>query len=252
MSRLAPIPDDCIMPKSAATMIARAVVEPTVTPSVAARVPVRECGEPLVVLPLDVARAILYDDFPLPARTGPLVRRGLVDRLRAARAALPEGVDLVVLDGWRSRGFQAALREHYLSTQGDIGTQYVAAVDDDAPHRLEVSGVSSLGSASLSFSSLSGWAQRGLREKFINLTDAVWRVRGYGDFFHYCLVAEGAVDIACEPEVKLWDLAPLDILVREAGGKFSALDGTPGPHGGSAVATNGALHSLTLSYLTAE
>lgn len=132
MSRLAPIPDDCIMPKSAATMIARAVVEPTVTPSVAARVPVRECGEPLVVLPLDVARAILYDDFPLPARTGPLVRRGLVDRLRAARAALPEGVDLVVLDGWRSRGFQAALREHYLSTQGDIGTQYVAAVDDDA------------------------------------------------------------------------------------------------------------------------
>ena len=126
------------------------------------------------------------------------------------------------------------------------------AVGDDAPRRLEVSGVSDLGSASLSFSSLSGWAQRGIREKFIGLTDAVWRVRGYGDFFSYCLVAEGAVDIACEPEVKLWDLAPLDILVREAGGTFSALDGTPGPHGGSAVATNGALHSLTLAYLTAE
>ena len=126
------------------------------------------------------------------------------------------------------------------------------AVGDDAPRRLEVSGVADLGSASLSFSSLSGWAQRGIREKFIGLTDAVWRVRGYGDFFSYCLVAEGAVDIACEPEVKLWDLAPLDILVREAGGTFSALDGTPGPHGGSAVATNGALHSQTLAYLTAE
>ena len=127
-----------------------------------------------------------------------------------------------------------------------------ASVGDDAPRRLEVSGISDLGSASLSFSSLSGWADRGIREKFIGLTDAVWRVRGYGDFFSYCLLAEGAVDIACEPEVKLWDLAPLDILVREAGGTFTNLEGTPGPHGGSAVATNGLLHSLTLAYLTAE
>ena len=127
-----------------------------------------------------------------------------------------------------------------------------AATGDDEPRRLAVSGVADLGSASLSFSSLSGWAQRGIRDKFIDLTDAVWRVRGYGDFFSYCLVAEGAVDIAAEPEVKLWDLAPLDILVREAGGTFTNLEGTPGPHGGSAVATNGLLHSLTLTYLTAE
>ena len=54
----------------------------------------------------------------------------------------------------------------------------------------------------------------------------MWRVRGYGDFWSYCLVAEGAVDIAVEPEVKLWDLAPLDILVREAGGTFTASPGT--------------------------
>ena len=60
-----------------------------------------------------------------------------------------------------------------------------------------------------------------LRERFVELTDAVWRVRGYGDFWSYCLVAEGAVDIAAEPEVSLWDLAPLDILVREAGGSFT-------------------------------
>ncbi|PRC55142.1 histidinol-phosphatase, partial [Mycobacterium sp. ITM-2017-0098] len=77
------------------------------------------------------------------------------------------------------------------------------------------------------------------RSKFIALTDAVWRVRGYGDFWSYCLVAEGAVDIAVEPEVKLWDLAPLDILVREAGGRFTDLHAGLGPHGGSAVATNG-------------
>ena len=126
-----------------------------------------------------------------------------------------------------------------------------AAVDGGQPRRLSVSSVAELGSASLSFSSLSGWAQRGLRDRFIALTDAVWRVRAYGDFLSYCLVAEGAVDIAAEPEVSVWDLAALDILVREAGGQFTSLDGTPGPHGGSAVATNGLLHEEVLSRLNA-
>jgi histidinol-phosphatase len=124
-----------------------------------------------------------------------------------------------------------------------------AAVGDGPARRLSVSAVPDLGSASLSFSSLSGWAERGLREKFVALTDAVWRVRAFGDFYSYCLLAEGAVDIAAEPEVKLWDLAPLDVLVREAGGTFTNLDGVPGPHGGSAVATNGLLHRAVLDAL---
>ena len=126
------------------------------------------------------------------------------------------------------------------------------AAGEGPARRLSVSGVAGLGEASLSFSSLSGWAEVGLRDKFVALTDAVWRVRGYGDFFSYCLLAEGAVDIAAEPEVKLWDLAPLDVLVREAGGTFTNLAGVPGPHGGSAVATNTLLHAATLAYLTPE
>ncbi len=125
-----------------------------------------------------------------------------------------------------------------------------ASLDGFAPRRLSVSSVAELNSASLSFSSLSGWAQRGVRDRLIALTDAVWRVRAYGDFLSYCLVAEGAVDIAAEPEVSVWDLAPLDILVREAGGAFTSLDGTAGPHGGSAVATNGALHQQVLARLS--
>ena len=124
-----------------------------------------------------------------------------------------------------------------------------ASVDGGAPRPLAVSAVSALGSASLAFSSLSGWADRGTRDRFVDLTDQVWRVRGYGDFWNYCLVAEGAVDIAAEPEVSLWDLAPLDILVREAGGSFTALDGTAGPAGGSAVASNGLLHDVALRAL---
>jgi len=120
---------------------------------------------------------------------------------------------------------------------------------DETPRRIAVSGVADLGAASLSFSDLSGWGEAGLRKQFLALTDAVWRLRGYGDFFSYCLLAEGAVDIACEPEVKLWDLAALDVLVREAGGAFTSLDGRPGPHGGSAVATNGLVHDAVLAAL---
>ncbi|MGU3431474.1 histidinol-phosphatase [Actinomycetes bacterium M1A6_2h] len=119
----------------------------------------------------------------------------------------------------------------------------------ETPRRLRVSEVGDIGSASLSFASLSGWRELGLREKFVDLTDAVWRVRGYGDFFSYCLLSEGGLDIATEPEVSLWDLAPLDILVREAGGRFTSLNGADGPHGGSAVATNGLLHDEILARL---
>jgi len=120
----------------------------------------------------------------------------------------------------------------------------------ETPRRLSVSSVPDLESASLSFSSLSGWAKRGARDRFVDLTDAVWRVRGFGDFFSYCLLAEGAVDIAAEPEVSLWDLAALDILVREAGGVFTDLDGAAGPHGGSVVASNGLLHDAVLGRLS--
>ncbi|MED5812199.1 histidinol-phosphatase [Mycolicibacterium sp. 050232] len=117
-----------------------------------------------------------------------------------------------------------------------------------ATRKLSVSGVTDLASASLSYSDLTtGWEHR--RDRFVELTDAVWRVRAYGDFWSYCMVAEGAVDIACEPEVKLWDIAPLDILIREAGGTFTSIDGSPGPHGGSALATNGPLHAAVLDRL---
>ena len=111
-----------------------------------------------------------------------------------------------------------------------------------------MSGVATLDATSLSFSDLTtGRKER--RTRFVELTDAVWRTRGYGDFWSYCLLAEGAVDVVAEPEVKLWDLAPLDIVIREAGGRFTDIDGAPGPHGGSAVATNGLLHDEVLGRL---
>jgi histidinol-phosphatase len=113
-----------------------------------------------------------------------------------------------------------------------------------------VSQVGSLGDASLSYSSLEGWDAAGRRDRFRGLVDSVWRNRAFGDFWSYMLVAEGAVDIACEPEVSLWDLAPLSVIVEEAGGRFTDLSGADRVDGGSAVATNGLLHDAVISALT--
>jgi histidinol-phosphatase len=115
--------------------------------------------------------------------------------------------------------------------------------------RCHVSQVSRLADASLSYSSLSGWEERDLLGGFLDLTRSVWRTRAYGDFWSYMMVAEGAVDVACEPEVSLWDLAALDVIVREAGGAFTDLTGKAGPAGGSAVASNGILHPDVLTAL---
>ncbi len=116
--------------------------------------------------------------------------------------------------------------------------------------RLQVSGVSAIGDASLSYSSLGGWREQGRFEEFLGLADNCWRTRAYGDFWSYMLLADGGVDIACEPELAVYDMAALVPIVTEAGGRFTALDGTPGPWGGNAVATNGLLHDAVLSALT--
>ena len=80
-----------------------------------------------------------------------------------------------------------------------------------------VSDVRRLEDASLSYSSLRGWDDRGQGEDFVSLMRRVWRTRAYGDFWSYMLLAEGAVDIATEPELAVHDMAALDVIVREAG-----------------------------------
>jgi len=115
------------------------------------------------------------------------------------------------------------------------------------PRRLSVSRVASLADASLSYASLGGWRSRGLRERFLALMDSVWRTRAYGDFWSYMLVAEGAVDLAAEPELSLWDMAALAPIVTEAGGRFTGLDGVDGVMQGNAAASNGLLHADLLA-----
>ncbi|MFP5219722.1 MAG: histidinol-phosphatase [Actinomycetes bacterium] len=118
-----------------------------------------------------------------------------------------------------------------------------------AASALRVSRVGALSDASLSFSSLSGWEERGRLDGLLGLTRRCWRTRAYGDFWSHVLVAEGAVDVSCEPEVSLWDLAALQVVVEEAGGRFTDLSGAARPDGGSVVCTNGLLHDEVLALL---
>jgi histidinol-phosphatase len=119
-----------------------------------------------------------------------------------------------------------------------------------AASRLHVSKVATLEDASFSYSSLTGWEEHGRLPQFMDLQRRVWRTRAYGDFWSYVLVAEGAVDVAAEPELELYDMAALVPVVTEAGGRFTSLRGVDGPHGGDALVTNGLLHDDALAALT--
>ena len=115
--------------------------------------------------------------------------------------------------------------------------------------RIRVSQVAELSDAVLSYASLTSWEQHGMGEEFLTLARACWRTRGFGDFWSHMLVTEGAADLAVEPEVEVWDLAAPQVIVEEAGGRFTNLDGVPTPAGGSVVSSNGLLHDRVLATL---
>ena len=113
--------------------------------------------------------------------------------------------------------------------------------------KISVSKVAKLTDASISYSDFVGWGDR--LEPFQKMLANAWRTRGIGDFWSHMLVAEGAVDVAIEPSLAVWDMAALDIIVREAGGAFTNTAGQNGPFGGSGVSTNGVLHNAVISGL---
>ena len=132
---------------------------------------------------------------------------------------------------------------------GAVGSGAYSGRSLSSAKPIRVSQVGSVEDASLSYSSASSWRNVGRYDQFVGLADACWRTRAYGDFWSYMLVAEGAVDIAAEPELEVYDMAALVPVVTEAGGRFTSLDGRDGCWGGNAVATNGLLHDDVLARL---
>jgi histidinol-phosphatase len=117
--------------------------------------------------------------------------------------------------------------------------------------RIHVGAVGDVEHAYVSFGNLKTLA---CDERWLKLAQIVrhaQRTRGYGDFYHYHLLARGAVDAVIESDVGILDIAPLVVLVREAGGVFTDLEGrAPGLNTRSVLAAAPALHATLLASLT--
>lgn len=125
----------------------------------------------------------------------------------------------------------------------------LGAFRDGEPIR--VSAVRSLDNAHISFS----WEtsehseSTGFDEKVMALARRCWRARSLGDFWQHVLVAEGAFDVTLEPASAPWDIAALQPIVEEAGGRFGDLAGKPTFEGGNVLCSNGLLHEAVLEAL---
>ncbi|MDQ3953326.1 MAG: histidinol phosphatase [Actinomycetota bacterium] len=129
-----------------------------------------------------------------------------------------------------------------------LGETYDAATGAGARcngERISVDALATLDRATVLFSSVESWRTAGLGA----LTARAWRSRGFGDFWGHVLVARGAAHVMVEPDLSVWDVAALQPIVAEAGGKLTDLDGNPWRERGPCVTTNGALHDEVLALL---
>ncbi|MBV9125435.1 MAG: histidinol phosphate phosphatase [Planctomycetes bacterium] len=168
------------------------------------------------------------------------------------------------VDGTRSfvRGIPLWATLVGLEYQGEAiaGTVYVPAFDhlyralrgDGAyrgERRLHVSSVAQLPESQLFYSSLSWFTKAGCEEAFLELSRRTQRQRGFGDFYGFVLVAQGSGELMVEHGVHIWDVAALQPLIKEAGGRFSDWQGQPNIHRPDVIASNGLVHDEALRIL---
>lgn len=112
---------------------------------------------------------------------------------------------------------------------------------------IHISDVETIPDAYASFGSLKYFTKSHKVEPLLELAETVTWARGVGDFWSYHLIAQGKLDIMVEADTKLWDIAALTVIVQEAGGRITQLDGSPIDHTATtALATNGKLHQQVL------
>ena len=182
--------------------------------------------------------SIIGEEF---GRRGDSARRWIIDPIDATKnyiRGIPIFATLIALDGHVGVVSAPALNRRWWAARG------AGAMCDG--HPIRVSRVDRLDAAQIGYDSVSDFAQP---EKFLALVRRCGRARGYGDFWIHMLVAEGAIEIAVEPQVAWWDMAAVQIIVEEAGGRFTTFDGQARADGGSAISTNGLLHDEVLAAL---
>ncbi|HXI82002.1 MAG TPA: inositol monophosphatase family protein [Verrucomicrobiae bacterium] len=140
-----------------------------------------------------------------------------------------------------------ALRERWWARRG--GGAWAHSADEAAPRRIRVSRVSALADAQILYGSSHDIEVSGRAPGFHALLGDVWRERGFGDFWGYALLAEGAAEAVVEVELSPWDAAAPTVLIEEAGGRVTDLDGRRAIDTGTFLATNGILHDEVLARL---
>ena len=171
-------------------------------------------------------------------------RRWIIDPIDATKnyiRGIPVFATLIALDGQVGVVSAPALNRRWWAARGE------GAVCDG--HPIRVSSVNRFEDAQLGYDSLTDFEDAGLGNRFVELLRRCGRARGFGDFWIHMLVAEGAIEIAAEPKVAWWDMAAVQVIVEEAGGRFTNFSGEPRADGGSAISSNGALHDAVLEAL---
>jgi histidinol-phosphatase len=140
-----------------------------------------------------------------------------------------------------------ALHERWWARRG--GGAWARSADDAAPRRIRVSAVSSLADAQLLYGSGHDIEASGRAPGFHALLSDVWRERGFGDFWGYALLAEGAAEAMVEVDLWPWDAAAPMVLIEEAGGRVTDLDGRRAIDSRTFLATNGIMHDEILERL---
>ena len=119
---------------------------------------------------------------------------------------------------------------------------------DEQP--LKVSDIAAIESGAISTGNLKTLASGPRWQRFGQLVARAQRIRGYGDFLHYHLLAAGKIDVVIESDVNILDIAALAVIVEAAGGRFTDLEGrAPTLDTTSVLATNGKLHEAVQSAL---
>jgi histidinol-phosphatase len=140
-----------------------------------------------------------------------------------------------------------ALRERWWAHRG--GGAWARGLDDTTPRRLHVSRVASLGDAQVLHGSEIEIEASGRAPGFRSLLGDVWRERGFGDFWGYALLAEGAAEAMVEVGLSSWDAAAPMVLVEEAGGRATDFEGRRAIDNGAFLVSNGLLHEVLLERL---
>jgi histidinol-phosphatase len=140
-----------------------------------------------------------------------------------------------------------ALHERWWARRG--GGAWARSIDDPVPRRIAVSGVATLGDAQLLYGSGHDIEASGRAPGFHALLGEVWRERGFGDFWGYALLAEGAAEAMVEVDLWPWDAAAPTVLIEEAGGRVTDFEGHRAIDSRTFVATNGLLHEEILARL---